>query len=469
LLRRTENAPHLLVPSARLCVEAVRSFVTDVGSKRMLDVPELWRALLQLLLKAAPSPARALWAGAKDREVEAVQLQVWRRGLVWLLGHPQVQDSNLPYPGPSSSSERAGPNDTEANTFWSSAISELTALAQEMAGARSVAATRLLLEAYRHLLYRIGQDQSAQDYAKEESSQEERGLGASSSSSSGTSDASHRQAAKAAAWSRVAVSMLNFLVPLVGRPVTTEEPDLQLLLLLRQTLLQGRVPALLASGPYGPFWARSVLEKLVSVLTGPVTAGAPLPLLRDAVSLVSKFFLQNLQTMQRHDCFGQLWLMVLRLMLQFIKRGSDDRDSELEVIATETLKNLLSVLVSSKVLGFVQPKAPSVEGQPVWWQMTWDCIEVFIPGFGEEFSKSVLGENAAAAGAHVPEQPQVQPPQPAETVAAAEAAPVVEAPPVVETAPVAENAPVVDAAPSADAPQETRHEDSECKEATEQT
>ena len=107
---------------------------------------------------------------------------------------------------------------------------------------------------------------------------------------------------------------------------------------------------------------------------------------------MSKFFLQNLQTLQRrasgrwillargrtaaesglyvaqrdaafltlrHESFGQLWpvsqdcyskrtvrcfvpvpenrvqprLMVLRLMLQFIKRGSDDRDAELEDVS----------------------------------------------------------------------------------------------------------------------------------------
>eukprot|EP00913_Durusdinium_trenchii_P025591 g24019.t1 len=95
---------------------------------------------------------------------------------------------------------------------------------------------------------------------------------------------------------------------------------------------------------------------MVSVLTGPITSQTPLKVVREAVSLVSKFFLQNLQTLQRHDCFGQLWLMVLRLMLQFIKRGSDDQDCELEEVATETLKNLLGVLVSTKILGFMAPK-----------------------------------------------------------------------------------------------------------------
>eukprot|EP00434_Breviolum_minutum_P022521 symbB.v1.2.019869.t3/scaffold1647.1/size107771/5 len=88
-------------------------------------------------------------------------------------------------------------------------------------------------------------------------------------------------------------------------------------------------------------------------------------------------------------------LMVLRLMLQFIKRGSDDRDAELEEVATETLRNLLGVLVSTNILGFMPKTEDSNKTPPVWWQMTWDCIEVFIPGFGEDFSKSLFSSSAA--------------------------------------------------------------------------
>jgi len=121
------------------------------------------------------------------------------------------------------------------------------------------------------------------------------------------------------------------------------------------------------------------------------------------VALVAKFFLQNLPTLQRHECFGQLWLMVLRLMLLFIKRGSDDRDAELEEIATEALKNLLCVLLGTKLLGFVAPKEEAAGAGPpgevkIWWQMTWDCIEVFLPGFGEEFSRFKLPDDEAEGG-----------------------------------------------------------------------
>ncbi|OLP84330.1 Rhomboid-like protease 3 [Symbiodinium microadriaticum] len=395
LLARSDAEPQLLVPNSRLCMEAVRNFVVET-SHRSLALPDLWRAMLQLLFRAAPTTSRALWPSAKDKEVEAVQLLIWRRGLVWLLAHPQLHD------GDTAGEDGAGsPSDSEANSFWGWALSELTTLAQEMAGNRGTGSIRLLLYAYRTLLHNLARPVSAAEYARDEPSELQEDCLSEAADVTGAGPCATGQdlsrASKAAAWSRVAVAMINFVGPAVGRP-NAEEPDLQVLPLLKQSLLHARIPSLLASGNHGPFWARSVLEKLVSVLTGPVTSGAPLTVVREAVSLVSKFFLQNLQTLQRHESFGQLWLMVLRLMLQFIKRGSDDRDAELEEVSTENLKNLLGVLVSTSVLGFVSPKAaqPSdAAARPVWWQMTWDCIEVFIPGFGEDFSRSVLGTGAA--------------------------------------------------------------------------
>eukprot|EP00931_Biecheleriopsis_adriatica_P059142 TRINITY_DN35341_c0_g1_i1.p1 TRINITY_DN35341_c0_g1~~TRINITY_DN35341_c0_g1_i1.p1 ORF type:complete len:1704 (-),score=334.25 TRINITY_DN35341_c0_g1_i1:44-5104(-) len=410
LTKRCDAEPQLLVPMARLCVEAVRDLVIEVSLKRQIDSPELWRALIQLLLKAAPTAARALWPGTKDKEVERVQLQLWQWGLVWLLGHPQLVDSSV------EEKDRGGPSDSEANTFWAWALGELSTLAHEVSSARGSESSQLLLYAYRTLLGGLGQQQSSEEYAREPGEDWEEPAAASQRSAAGTgelarsrsfvvpADATSSDAAKAAAWSRVAVSMMDYVAPEITRQRSTEEPDLRIILLLKQTLLHVRVAPLLASGLHGPFWSRSVLEKLVTVLTGPVTSGAPLPVVREAVTLVSKFFLQNLQCLQRHECFGQLWLMVVRLMLQFVKRGSDERDTELEEVATETLKNQLSVLVSTQVLGFVQPKAVKVQkvptsedpSQPVWWQMTWDCIELFIPGFCEEFSKW-LGQSGPTA------------------------------------------------------------------------
>jgi len=227
--------------------------------------------------------------------------------------------------------------------------------------------------------------------------------------SNGKEDPSSARSAQlavhASAWSRVAVSLLGCSGALLTRPAASNDSDQPLVLLLKQALLNVRVPQLLGSTAQGPYWARATLEKLVSVLTTAASAGAPIPCLREAVGLVAKFFLQNLQVLQRHECFSQLWLMVLRLMLLFIKRGSEGHD-ELEEIATETLKNLLCVLLNTKVLGFVSPKGGAKDSPthssdvPVWWQMTWDCIEVFLPGFGEEFAGSMLPKTGAAqAGA----------------------------------------------------------------------
>jgi len=33
----------------------------------------------------------------------------------------------------------------------------------------------------------------------------------------------------------------------------------------------------------------------------------------------------------------------------------------------------------------------------VWWQMTWDCIEVFLPGFSSEFNRSPSGKASPRA------------------------------------------------------------------------
>lgn len=41
--------------------------------------------------------------------------------------------------------------------------------------------------------------------------------------------------------------------------------------------------------------------------------------------------------------------------------------------------------------------APQTQGlETLVRQMTWDCIEVFIPGFVEDFSRSLLGSSKAA-------------------------------------------------------------------------
>jgi len=442
LVRRTDTEPQLLIPVSRLVMEAVRSFVTEASKWRPLDQLELWRSLLQLLLRAVPTCARALWPGARDREVEAVQAQVWRRGIAWLLGHPCLLDCLGAEINGTSGPERdqaAAGDARSAASFWPWALSELAALAEEMSAGNRLECTRLLVRAYSAMLANLTRAHAPEDYGHDDmavwgsaSNNTSKGasvvltpLAAPTPRSSlddgnptfnlnaegarkaenqfavGLMDAC-RAPARAAAWSKVAVTLLACAGPLLGRSAG-DEGDIRFVSLLRHTMLDGRVPTLLGAIAHGPLWARNVLEKLVTVLTGIVSSGAPLSVVHSAVSLVSKFFLQNLQALQRqpkHESFGQLWLMVLRLMLLFIKRGTDDRDTELEEIATETLKNLLGVLMSTGLLAYVTPRSTSSSADdlasqgeiPVWWQMTWDCIEVFMPGFGAEFSDALISD-----------------------------------------------------------------------------
>eukprot|EP00927_Polykrikos_kofoidii_P038382 TRINITY_DN32726_c0_g1_i1.p1 TRINITY_DN32726_c0_g1~~TRINITY_DN32726_c0_g1_i1.p1 ORF type:complete len:1891 (-),score=425.18 TRINITY_DN32726_c0_g1_i1:280-5952(-) len=487
LVRRSESEPQLLVPVAKLCLESVRWFVMEVCKHRQLDQVLLWQRLLQLLLKATPTASRALWPGAKDTAVGALQGQLWRRGIVWLLGHPCllecVGSEDVPpggrptdvaspanggvatSPGAGISANGGGGTPTatvpEKSTnagaapekvapaggaFWAWALGELTALAEEMSSGNRREAAKLLLGIYRALLGAIIQGRSSAEYGQDEfgdqagtpkdahalaaasraaaaaspSRANSPRFAASSASAAAAATAAAQEAAavagnadrllagQATAWSKVAIGLLGHVMPMLGRkaalaPTAEDGGEQPIISLLRHTMLDIRVPPILGNAPQGPHLARLTLEKLASVLTGAASSGTPTPVLREAVPLVAKFFLQNLHSLQGQDHFSQLWLMVLRLMCSFIKRGTDDRDAELEEIATETLKNLLCVLLSTKVLGFLPAKGTSgaaapnqYEDPPVWWQMTWNCIEIFLPGFGEEFARSMLPRDHVA-------------------------------------------------------------------------
>lgn len=370
LVRRTANEPQLLVPVAKLCVESVRFFVTEACACEALNRLEIWQHLLLLLVKAMPTCSRALWSGTKDKDIELVQVHVWQRGIIWLLVHPGLLDciAGLDDGGERDGDDQGqggkmGSEELSPSVFWSHALHELTALAQEMTGGKVAESSHLLVEAHRTMLVQLLQsmDTEARDGQHM------------------LAEAAKRLSSRGFAWSRVAIGLLANVGPqLARRP---------LIPILKQTLLNSRVP--LGLGATNPDGARLILEKLVSVLTT-TSSGVSLSVVRESVPLVAKFFLQNLLVLQKQEGFGQLWLMTLRLMLTFIKRGSDDRDVELEEIATETLKNILHVLLTAKLLGFANPRPAQDNGVPVWWQMTWDCIEVFMPGFGSEFSKSVV-------------------------------------------------------------------------------
>eukprot|EP00929_Paragymnodinium_shiwhaense_P086749 TRINITY_DN47198_c0_g1_i2.p1 TRINITY_DN47198_c0_g1~~TRINITY_DN47198_c0_g1_i2.p1 ORF type:complete len:1955 (+),score=517.24 TRINITY_DN47198_c0_g1_i2:173-6037(+) len=424
LVRRCETEPQLLVPVAQLCLEAMRDFVTEVSSHRAMDQVLLWQRLLQLLLKAVPTTSRALWPGQKDDIVHELQRTLWRRGIVWLLGHPALlecvgaEDGAQPEKGGAKgdngsvqlereNSDKAAPAVVSAvgGAFWAWALGEMGALAEEMCHGSKLAASRLLVEIYAELLGSIiqkGEDPS--DGSHEE----------------GNTRRERRLVGQAAAWSKVVIHLLALVAPMLGRKAaasaSAEAEGGGLIDLLRSTMLDIHVPPILSSAPQGPHAARQTLEKLVSVLTNGAATGAarqsapsaPTSVLREAVPLVAKFFLQNLTTLQRNcntpdvpvkpdespnEHFRQIWLMVLRLMCSFVKRGQDDLDAELEEIATETLKNLLQVLLSTKALGFVpQGQTPS-EDVHVWWQMTWNFLKISLPGFCENFARSSIVES----------------------------------------------------------------------------
>lgn len=412
LVKRQEAEPQFLVPVARLNLEAIRMFVNEVSSRRTMSFPELWRTLVHFLLRSVPTSSRALWPGTRDKEVETVQLMLWRLGIVWLLGHPDLADSQA------AAAERGGPADTDAASFWSWALGELTSLAQEMSGGNRQGSLRLLVDAYRLLLGHLARGLSAEDYAREESpgrtaeapetspnaSPKLRSEAAQDwSASSGSPMSNTRISQRAAAWSRVAIAMLVQAAPELSQ--RSSEDAVQLMSALRSTLLNPRVAQLFGSAAFGSHWSRQVLEKMVTELTRAVTNNAPLQVVRQAFPLVAKYFLQHLPCLQGHECFGQLWLMVLRLMLQCIKRGTEEKNSELEETAAEALKNLLCVLLDAGLLGLLPPKGPQGAPAetaslrnvpPVWWQMTWDCIEFFQPGYGVEFTKAILPKEAPA-------------------------------------------------------------------------
>jgi len=215
---------------------------------------------------------------------------------------------------------------------------------------------------------------------------------------------------RAAAWYLTAASFLEKSGPLLSQPGYTLDAERPLVPMMKHALLGVRAPILISACPTGAAWARQALEVLVAKLTG-AEKEAPAAVLCDAFPLVAKFFLQHLQVLYQNEGFGQTWLSVLRLMLLFQRSGRESKNPELEVIATETLKNLLCMLFDAKLLGFVKSEqiagnfktleeaqhalVSPVGGPPSWWNMTWYSIEVFVPGFVDEF-KTLFPDNVEA-------------------------------------------------------------------------
>jgi hypothetical protein len=138
-----------------------------------------------------------------------------------------------------------------------------------------------------------------------------------------------------------------------------------------------------AVGILTPNQAGLTIEKCASTLTSVVSADTPVGALQAALCVFARFFLLALDKLQKHPQFDHLWLMSLRVILLYIKRGHDDVAMEqLAEITTETLRNALSVLVAADILGL--PQAAAIDGSPVWWRVTWEIVESFCPGMVDD-------------------------------------------------------------------------------------
>lgn len=143
-----------------------------------------------------------------------------------------------------------------------------------------------------------------------------------------------------------------------------------------------------------PTQAGTTIEKCASTLSAVVSAYTPGNALQAALSVFTRFFLTCLDKLQKHPQFDHLWLMSLRVILLFIKRGHDDPSLEqLAEITTETLRNALQVLVATSLLQLPPlPSAESCEPPVVWWKVTWEIVETFCPGIWTELRDHLEAE-----------------------------------------------------------------------------
>ena len=136
-----------------------------------------------------------------------------------------------------------------------------------------------------------------------------------------------------------------------------------------------------------PVQAGSTVEKSASALSAVVSANTPPGALQAALCVFARFFLSCLDQLQKHPQFDHLWLMSLRVVLLFIKRGHDDPSMEqLAEITTETLRNALQVLVASGLLELPPTGGSTEEAPVVWWKVTWEIVETFCPGMWSELT-----------------------------------------------------------------------------------
>lgn len=187
------------------------------------------------------------------------------------------------------------------------------------------------------------------------------------------------------AWTAV-VSRINVRITAVAKQRKQTGPELSdSVELLRICLGHPKAPHILS-----PLQAGVTVEKCASTLSAVVSALiTPGGALQAALSVFARFFLTCLDKLNKHPQFDHLWLMSLRVILLFIKRGHEDPSLEqLAEVTTETLRNALQVLLASSLLELPPVEdtdASATESSPViWWKVTWEIVETFCPGLWTE-------------------------------------------------------------------------------------
>mmetsp|Transcript_83385 Transcript_83385/g.223070 ORF Transcript_83385/g.223070 Transcript_83385/m.223070 type:complete len:1655 (+) Transcript_83385:37-5001(+) len=343
----------------RLIVACVRHLCQS-DSAVVLEKPDakpIWTVLLRLLLKASPASQSVPGVpNALPADVDQIRQEAWSQGLLFCLASPLLIKSVT---------------DSRGDGLLASFL-------QQLLSAPGVQPP-ILLDGYGHLLGR------AIDSMKD--------------------DDAPPFAVLAVYWSRVAVALLQLVAGQSkgNRNFTVGAPVQHMVLTLNKHLLNVRVPDLLSRADSADC-IRDVLEKLVSAITHMVSPATPPQVIQALVGLLSKFFLQNLPLLQKHPQFDQIWLMVLRLLLLFVKQGTDASCEELSEVATESLKNVICVLLNAGLLQYVPPGAGQrggAQGLPpgvlMWWKVTWESIEGFCPGLGEELMEGMAERDATSA------------------------------------------------------------------------
>ena len=203
------------------------------------------------------------------------------------------------------------------------------------------------------------------------------------------------------AWTSV-VARLTARVTSVAKSKKPTAPELSdSVELLRICLGDPRAVQILS-----PAQAGATVEKCASALSAVVSANTPPGTLQAALSVFARFFLTCMEKLQQHPQFDHLWLMSLRVILLFIKKGHDDVSMEqLAEITTETLRNALQVLVATGSLELPPLSTEAHEPPVVWWKVTWEIVETFCPGMWNELRGGPAALSPSVEPTVIPEVP----------------------------------------------------------------